>query len=355
MAWDGRHRERVFNMSKGLVLVTGGAGYIGSVLLPKLVERGYNVRVLDRFFWGPGILANLPQMELITRDVRDVTCEDLEGVTAVIHLAGLSNDPTAEFNPEANWEMNTLATARLAEACLQRGVLRLVFGSSCSVYDGLGSEEVLDESVAVKPRGPYAQSKYCAEQRLLEAAERGLEPVILRQATVCGFSPRMRFDLVLNTFVKDALMKGRLFLHGGGWQWRPLVDVNDLAEAHIRCIEAPSELVAGQVFNVVQANHRVRELAMMVAGSVQLSGRPVDLVEVEAPRPTRDYRCSGRRMEERIGFRCERTPSVTIADMLANVGELDGGNFEHPRYHNIRWMELLTEVHEYLKPYPSVF
>ena len=342
-------------MSEGLILVTGGAGYVGQVLVPKLVNRGYRVRVLDRFFWGPGNLEGMPEVELVGRDVRDLTCEDLQGVSAVVHLAGLSNDPTAEFNPQANWEMNARATAQLAEACLKTGVSRLVFGSSCAVYDGLGSETLLDETACVRPCAPYPKSKYHAERKLLEASERGLEAVILRQATVSGYSPRMRFDLVLNTFVKDALVKGRLFLHDGGWQWRPLVDVEDLCEAQIRCIEAPGEVVAGQIFNVVQENYRIRELAMLVAGSVQLSVRPVELVEVPAPSPTRDYRCSGARLTDRLGFTCERTPFVSIADILANLGEVDGQDFEHPRYYNIRWMELLSEVHEYLKPFPSVF
>ena len=342
-------------MSEGLILVTGGAGYVGSVLVPKLVNRGYRVRVLDRFFWGHGNLEGMPEVELVGRDVRDLTCEDLQGVSAVVHLAGLSNDPTAEFNPQANWEMNARATAQLAEACLKTGVSRLVFSSSCSVYDGLGSETLLDETACVRPCAPYPKSKHHAERKLLEAAERGLEAVILRQATVMGYSPRMRFDLVLNTFVKDALLKGRLFLHDGGWMWRPLVDVEDLCEAQIRCIEAPGEVVAGQIFNVVQENFRIRELAMLVAGSVQLSVRPVELVEVPAPRPTRDYRCSSARLNDRLGFTCERTPFASIADILSNLGEVNGQDFEHPRYYNIRWMELLSEVHEYLKPFPSVF
>jgi nucleoside-diphosphate-sugar epimerase len=342
-------------MNGDLVLVTGGAGYIGSVLVPKLVNRGYKVRVLDRFFWGPGILADLPDVDLVTSDVRDIGPEDLDGVSAVIHLAGLSNDPSAEFNPQANWEMNALATERLASACLQREVPRLIFGSSCSVYDGLGSEEILDETSNVKPSAPYAGSKYYGERALLAAAEHGLEPVILRQATVCGFSPRMRYDLVLNTFVKDALTKGKLFLHDGGWQWRPLVDVEDLTDVHIACLEAPSELVGGQTFNVIQGNFRVRELAVLVAGSVQLSAHSVQLVEVPAPRVTRDYRCSGTRLKDRLGIRCERTPFITISDLLSHIGEVDGQNFEHPRFHNIRWMELLTEVHPYLKPFSSVF
>jgi nucleoside-diphosphate-sugar epimerase len=191
------------------VLITGGAGYIGAVLTPMLLDRGYRVRVLDRLYWGRSPLAGYEdRVELLHGDVREVDAAALAGVDAVVHLAGLSNDPTAEWAPEANWQMNALATERLADACLAAGVHRLTYGSSCSVYDGLPAGTVYDERAEVQPRGAYSTSKHYGELRLIERAGPGFCPVILRQGTVYGYSPRMRYDLVVNTFLKDALSRG---------------------------------------------------------------------------------------------------------------------------------------------------
>src|SRR5579875_103178 len=200
------------------ILVTGGGGYLGTVLATQLVERGYQVRILDRFYWGYEPLQHiLGKVELITGDVRSMDAQILDGIDGVVHLAGLSNDPTAEYNPEANWQMNAIATERLADLCLRQGIRRITYGSSCSIYDGLLSDDPFDETAPVKPRGAYSTSKFYGEEVLLDRVALGLEPVVLRQGTVFGPSTRMRFDLVVNTFVKDALTSGKLFLHGGGW------------------------------------------------------------------------------------------------------------------------------------------
>src|SRR3954464_14551932 len=212
------------------VLVTGGAGYIGSVLTGRLLERGYNVRILDRLYWGEDPLAAYSErVELVIADVRDIPATALDGVDGVIHLAGLSNDPTAEYDPEANWQMNAVATEALGRACVDRDIERIVFASSCSLYDGL-PPGMHDETAAIQPRGAYATSKRYGEEALTGMISDGLCPVIFRNGTVYGYSPRMRYDLVVNTFVKDALLRGRLSLHGGGWMWRPLVDVRDVAD-----------------------------------------------------------------------------------------------------------------------------
>lgn len=338
-----------------LVLVTGGAGYVGAVLVPMLLERGYRVRVHDRLYWGRAPLAPvLENVEVVHADVRDVTAEALVGVDAVIHLAGLSNDPTAEWAPGANWQMNAVATERLAEACLEAGVRRLTYGSSASIYDGLPAGATYDERAEVQPRGAYSTSKHYGEERLIERA--GLEfcPVILRQGTVYGYSPRMRYDLVVNTFLKDALSKGRLFLHGGGWMWRPLVDVSDVARAHIAALEAPAERVRGEVFNILNDNYQIRQLAMLVSGSAQLFGHTVALEEAPLPDFVRNYRCSARKAEERFGFVAEVTPLQSIADMLDRIRADGQTDFSHPRYYNIAWMTLLAEVQPDLAPFPAV-
>jgi nucleoside-diphosphate-sugar epimerase len=336
------------------VLVTGGAGYIGCVLTRRLVERGYRVRVLDRLYWGKEPLASIGDaVELIVEDVRDMSPAALEGVDSVVHLAGLSNDPTAEYDPGANWQMNAVATETLGRACVRYGVERLVFASSCSLYDGLAAG-MHDENAPIAPRGAYAESKRYGEQALLALLDDGLCPVILRNGTVFGYSPRMRFDLVVNTFVKDALLQERLLLHGGGWMWRPLVDVHDVSDAMIAALEAPPELVRGEAFNVLHSNYQIRELAMLVAGSVQLLGRQVRLEEMPVPPRTRDYECSNAKLAQRLGFIPSRSVVEAVAHMLERIDVDDRSSLTDPRYYNIRWLELLSEVSPRIEQFGSV-
>ena len=336
------------------VLVTGGAGYIGCVLTERLLDRGYQVRVLDRLYWGEEPLAGLrDRIEIVPADIRDIPATALDGVDAVIHLAGLSNDPTAEYDPEANWQMNAVGTVDLGRACLERGIERLVFSSSCSLYDGL-PPAMYDESAELAPHGAYAESKRHAELELLSQQEHGLCPVIVRFGTVYGYSPRLRFDLVVNTFVKDALLQGRLSLHGGGWMWRPLVDVRDAADALICAMEAPSELARGEIFNVLHSNYQIRELAMLVAGSVQLLGRQVRLEEAPAPRLTRNYECSNAKLAGRLGFMPCRSVVEAVADLLARIDVDDRAMLTDPRHYNIRWFELMHEVSSRTEQFGSV-
>jgi nucleoside-diphosphate-sugar epimerase len=338
------------------ILVTGGGGYIGAVLTGMLLEKGHEVRVLDRFYWGDQPLERWSkQVEVVRGDVRSIDDDLLNGVDAVAHLAGLSNDPTAEYNPAANWEMNMVATRSIAEACKRTGIQRLTFGSSCSIYDGLPTGPVYDETTNVKPRGAYATTKHAAEEALLELADDAFQPTILRQGTVYGLSPRMRFDLVVNTFVKDALSKGRLSLHGGGWMWRPLVDVSDVARAHIHCLEAPIEQVGGEVFNVLHDNYQIRELAMLVAGSASMRKFIVELSDAPLPEITRDYKCSNSKMRSKTGFEPKVSVLESIETMLKWVEETGTVDFNHPRYYNIAWMTLLEEAHRNLDGFPSVF
>ena len=336
------------------VLVTGGAGYIGSVLVKRLVDRGYHVRVLDRLYWGDAPLAAVrDEVELEVADVRDLPASALDGMEGVIHLAGLSNDPTAEYDPDANWQMNAVATETLARACVDRGIERLVFASSCSLYDGL-PPGMHDEEAPIQPVGAYATSKRYAEERLLEMVPDGLCPVILRNGTVYGWSPRMRYDLVVNTFVKDALLSERLALHGGGWMWRPLADIRDVADAMICTLEAPSELIRGEIFNVLHSNYQIRELAMLVAGSVQLLGRNVRLEETPAPRLTRDYECSNAKLSMRLGFSPVRSVVEAVAELLTCIDVSDRTALSDPRHYNIRWLELLHEVTPRIERFGSV-
>ena len=337
------------------VLVTGGGGYIGSVLVRRLLERGHAVRVVDRLYWGTAPLASvLPLIEVVHADIRDARDEWFAGVDGVIHLAGLSNDPTANFDPEANWQMNAIATAEIANASHRAGVQRFVFGSSCSLYDGLPDGATYDEDAPIAPRGPYAESKRYGEEALLQMSGADFCPVILRQGTVYGVSPRMRLDLVVNTFVKDALTQGRLLLHGGGWMWRPLVEVRDAADAQIAALEAPDDAVRGEIFNVVQDNYQIRDLAMLVAEAVGQAYGNVAITTAPEPALVRNYRCSNDKLYDRLGFRPTRSVAESATEMVAAFGGMGAARLAHPRYYNLDWLVLLTEAHAGLRPFNYV-
>jgi len=341
-----------------MILVTGGAGYIGCVAVRQLLDKGEAVRVFDKLYFGEHGLADVAdKIDLVQGDIRQFDPAVLDGCNAVIHLAGLSNDPTAEFNPKANHDINAVGTQVVAEACKARGIERFVFASTCSIYD-LGfyaPDFVRDEDAEVQPRAAYAVSNYEAERTLLRLADERFSPVILRQGTVYGWSPRMRYDLVVNTFVRDALTKGVLNVHAGGEMWRPLVDVADLARVYIACVEAPAERVRGRVFNVVEKNYRVLELAHWVREAM----RPLKKVEIEvdySTYKTRSYRVSGKRIEVELGFR----PLVGVKESVERMVKMIQQNgadddLHHPRYYNIAWMTLLSEMEETLRRMGSIF
>lgn len=314
------------------------------------------MRVVDRMFWGLPHYAGQPGVELVNADVRRLPEGVFDGIDAVDHLAGFSNDPTAEFSPEANWQMNAVATDSIAALCRAARVRRLVFGSSCSLYDGADdSETLLDEQAPLAPRGAYATSKHYSEEALLRHAGEDFEPVILRQATVFGPSPRMRFDLVVNAFVKDALVRQRLILHGGGRMWRPLISVDDLAAAHVACLEAPSELVAGETFNAVGSNYQVRELAEVVATALVKLGKPVALEDGPLPKIVRNYKCSGEKLRGRLNLDLATTPAMAVARLVDDYGRAPIESLGHPRYYNIAWMELLEQVRPAYQAMQNIF
>ena len=345
------------------VLVTGGAGYIGAVLCRQLLAAGHRPVVLDRLFWGRRPLAGL-DIEIVAGDLRDFDDAWLAGIDAVCHLAGLSNDPTAEYNVEANWQMNALGTERLVAACKAHGIRRFTFASSASIYDSEASSHELsrspvmcDETTVVAPRGAYSLSKKYAEDVILRAADATFAPVVFRQGTVYGYSPRMRFDLVVNTFLKDALVLKRLYLHGGGWMWRPLVDVEDVAAVHVAALGAAPDILRGQIFNVLEENYQIRQLAMLVAGSLSLVEPPirVDLREAPLPSLVRNYRMSNAKLSTLLGVTPSRTVLESIGDMLKMLPLDRADEYGDPRYYNIRWMTLLEEVHAEQRPFASIF
>ena len=336
-------------MSK--VVVVGGGGYVGCVLVEELLAIGSSVRVVDRMFFGREPAASfLDRIELIDADMRDFDESCVEDASAVINLGGLSNDPTAEFNPRANHELNTEASIRVAEVAKRAGVPRLIFASSCSIYDrGVGDDSkdvLLDETSPVEPKAAYASSKLAAERAILPMASDKFAPVVFRKGTVFGFSPRMRYDLVLNSFVKDAMSKGAITVHYGGAMWRPLVDVRDVARGYVIGLQAPTEKISGQIFNLVSGNFRISELALRA--QCELGRLGVDTrVDVDlAYRIIRSYRVSGDKASRVLGFAPQVTVEESIDRMVSEIQARGYTDFSHPRYYNIEWMKLLEETVE---------
>jgi nucleoside-diphosphate-sugar epimerase len=342
------------------VLLVGGAGYVGSVLAYELLQRGYAVKILDRLYFGDDGLRDIrDRVELVVGDMRVMDAAVLKEVDGVVNVGGLSNDPTAEYNPQANYEMNTLASKKLAELCLANGIRRYVFASSCSIYDrGVGNESadvLLDETSEVNPRAAYSSSKREAEKLLLGMVGDNFCPVILRKGTVYGFSPRMRYDLVVNTFVKSALATGKITLHYGGEMWRPLVDVRDVARAYIACLEAPEEKVKGQIFNVSFHNIRISELGLRVRAALRQVGYDAEIVPDYGYQGVRSYRVSAAKIQRVLDFQPKVSIEESVQDLVKQIQAHGYTDFDNPKYYNIRWMKLLEEAHKVISITGSVF
>ncbi len=342
-----------------MILITGGAGYVGSILVSELLDRGFAVRILDKLYFGQSHLKTLlGKIEIVQGDIRKPPLSIFEDVTAVVHLAGLSNDPTAEFNPKANIDINTNGTKTIALMAKKSGVQRFIFGSSCSIYDKglLADDNIQDEKSPVEPKAAYAVSKLKAEKEILKMADNNFCPIVLRKGTVYGFSPRMRYDLVVNTMVRDALDKRKIKVFCGGEQWRPLVDVTDAAKAYIALIEAPQSKVCGEIFNLSFKNYRMLELAHWIEKSFRELGLGEVKIEIDySERKDRNYRVSAKKIKDVLNF----YPTVSVEESVRNMVEnlkLNGyTDYYHPRYYNISWMMMLMEMEKTLTSMGKIF
>lgn len=328
------------------VLVTGHQGYIGTVLVPLLLTAGYEVVGLDSdlfercTFGGP-----LPEVPTIHKDLRDVEVADCVGFDAVLHLAGLSNDPLGDLNPQLTLDINTAASVRLARLAKQAGVARFVFSSSCSTYGAAGDTPV-DETAALHPVTPYGQSKVLVEKEVALLADATFSPTFLRNATAYGVSPRLRFDLVLNNLVAWAFTTGRVYLKSDGTPWRPIVHIEDISRAFVAVLQAPREVVHNAVFNVgrTDENYRIRELAEIVRDTV-----PDTRIEYapDAGPDTRCYRVNFHKVAQALpDFKPQwnaRLGAQQLYQAYQHIG-LHRDDFEGPRYKRIAHIQQLLDT-----------
>lgn len=317
-----------------MVLVTGGAGYVGSHVVRKLLARGERVRVVDRFLYGSHGLAGVlkdERLELVQGDVRDPEAmqEAVADVDRVIALAALVGDAACDLDAEETRGINLEATEVLADACARAGVPRIVFASTCSVY-GANADALLREDSWLNPVSSYARTRLASE-RLLRARANELSVVVLRLATVFGWSWRMRLDLLVNTFAAHAWFRRKIGVFGGS-QWRPNLHVQDAAEAFILASVAPELLVRGQVFNVGSdaENHTVLDIARLVQAQlpeteIAVTGEAVD---------RRDYRVSFERIRQTLGFETRFRVEDGIAEIVERFRSGEIAKPDDPRFHN---------------------
>src|SRR4051794_24071804 len=248
------------------VLVTGHDGYVGCLLVPMLQRAGHEVVGLDAGLYAGCALGPEPAaVPVVARDIRDVSADQLAGIDAIAHLAGISNDPLGDLNPDSTYDVNHVGTVRLAQAAKAAGVERFVFSSSCSNY-GAAGDGLLDETAAFNPVTAYGHSKVLAEHDLAELADARFSPVFLRSGTAYGMSTRLRGDLVVNNLTGYAVATGEVLFKSDGSPWRPLVHVEDMARAFVAALEAPRDAVHGEAFNVgsTEENYRVRTVGELV-------------------------------------------------------------------------------------------
>jgi nucleoside-diphosphate-sugar epimerase len=320
------------------VLVTGHRGYIGAVLVPRLLEAGHEVTGLDVDLYRGCDFGEPPRrVPSLDLDVRAVEPEHCEGFDAVIHLAALSNDPLGDMNPELTYDINHRASVRLARAAKEAGVARFLFSSSCSLY-GAAGEAPLTEEAGFNPVTPYGESKILVEQDLVKLADDEFTPVSLRNATVYGASPRLRADLVVNNLVGYAFTTGEVLIKSDGSPWRPLVHVEDVSRAFLALLEAPRDAVHGQAFNVGRQgeNYRIRDVAALVEQCVPRSR--VVYAAGAAP-DTRNYRVDFSKLERAVpAFRPAWTVRSGIEELLEAYRRTGLGRerFLGPRFYRIQ-------------------
>jgi nucleoside-diphosphate-sugar epimerase len=309
------------------ILVAGGGGYLGSVLIPRLLERGYKVDVVDLFWFGN----HLPrQVGTLNKDIFQLTVEDLEPYDQVVFMAGLSNDPMAEFSPAKNFVFNAAAPAYLGYIAKIAGVKRYVYASSCSVY-GYTENELFDETRPVSSSYPYGISKLQGEQAVTQLSSHDFSVISLRKGTISGYSPRMRLDLIINTMFKSA-MKDRIITVNNPSIWRPLLSIDDAATAYIRAIEA-NEKISG-IFNIASGNYTVGEVADLVKSAIAERMNLQVSLDIKHIQDFRNYKVSTQKAANVLSFHPSGDVKSIVYELIDNLKKFE--DLDNPIYSNIQ-------------------
>lgn len=329
------HQPRI---SSQHILVTGGAGYIGSSLVRELLSQGHRVRVLDSLLYGVEPIQEYlknPNLELVVDDFRReiAVASALDGVDGVIHMGAIVGDPACALDEDFAIQTNLEATQLISRLAKQRGIQRFIFASTCSVYGASDGE--LDEQSALHPVSLYANTKIASEQEILSAAGDGFEPVVLRFATVYGASNRPRFDLVVNLLTAKAVTEGRITIHGGD-QWRPFVHVEDIVQAITLAYDAPSQVVAGEIFNVgsTRENYKLSDIGTIIQELIP----DAQVVTNEQIVDRRNYYVNFDKLRDRLGFEARFTVRLGVEEMRDRLKLGLIGDYHNPRFNNFRYL-----------------
>jgi nucleoside-diphosphate-sugar epimerase len=322
------------------VLITGGAGYLGSVLSNTFLKNGYKVTIFDKLFFGKGHLKNIiaqPNCNLVVGDIQEKRNLHnlLKGIDTVIHLAGITDEQTCNLNPELSIEINYSATVGLANLCKEMGIKRFIFASSCSVY-GNGGENACTEESPTKPLSIYAKTKADSEKALMAMKDNLFDTICLRLATLFGLSYRMRFDLVINSMLKSAIKDKKIFISGGK-QWRPFLHVQDAANFFSFCLDAPTNIIARGIFNVGSnnLNYQISDLAMLIKRHLP----ETKLIYLTRYKGQQSYKICFDKIEKSLGYRAGLSVESGIKEIISAMETGALGNVDNAKYYNKRIFE----------------
>jgi nucleoside-diphosphate-sugar epimerase len=324
------------------ILVTGGAGYVGSKLVPALLNAGHTVHVLDLYIFGEEVFESLsdnPNLKEFKGDLRNpaVVAKAVAGCDTVIHLACVSNDPSFELDPALGKSINFDAFQPLVQAAKKAGVNRFIYASSSSVY-GIKDEQNVTEDLKLEPLTDYSKFKAMCEDVLEAEREPGFTTMVIRPATVCGYAPRLRLDLTVNILTNHAINNGKITVFGGS-QKRPNIHIDDMVQLYLNCMEYKNSLIDGMVFNAGYENHPVMEIAEMVRGVIGNSVG-IDVTETD---DLRSYHISSEKIKSHLGFTPTHTISNAIEDLSSAFGSgLVPESLSDPKYFNVKVMQNLS-------------
>lgn len=314
------------------ILIAGGAGYVGSALIPKLLERGYEIDVVELFWFGN----HLPkEVGILHKDIFDLSVTDLEGYDQVAFLAGLSNDPMAEYSPSKNFIFNAAAPAYLGYIAKNAKVRRYIYACSCSVY-GYTENRLFDETCPVSSSYPYGISKLQGEQAVMNLIDDDFSVIALRKGTICGYSPRMRLDLIVNTMFKSAMRDGVITVNDPSI-WRPILSIEDACSAYIRAIEA-NYAISG-IFNIASGNYTVGEVADLVKRGLESELGANPRLNIKHINDFRNYKVSIEKAATVLSFHPHDKVEAIVSNLVENMDEFS--NWDNPTYYNIQTFKAL--------------